>query len=202
MVIKWISENLSPATPRPASIRSRVPSATKKEAQNSVSVAQYVYPHPASQSCPPLLGKTLQNPRSRFLLHQRHQKLEIRQFLQQKRRPLRKMDPQSSRTRQLRNNRTSGQEPEVLEQQIFKRKIPKIFNERRSALKLTNSQQKGRPWSCRMYYLPNLDNYEPKNFDIIDKFMQNKGKSFGKVGRPELGNRSGYPGPGTYKHTS
>lgn len=32
--------------------------------------------------------------------------------------------------------------------------------------------------------------------------MQNKGGSFSKSSRPDIANKSGYPGPGSYKHLS
>ena len=53
-----------------------------------------------------------------------------------------------------------------------------------------------------MYFWSYIDNYDKKNYDIIDRFKQNKGVSFGKTPRPDIGNRSGFPGPGSYRHLS
>ena len=56
------------------------------------------------------------------------------------------------------------------------------------------------PGQCKALSI--IDAANKKSYDIIDRFLQQKGSSFGKSPRPDIANKSGAPGPGSYRHAS
>ena len=56
------------------------------------------------------------------------------------------------------------------------------------------------PGQCILFFI--LDGANNKSYDIIDRFLQHKGQSFGKSPRPDIASSAKVPGPGSYKYVS